>query len=313
METAERRVLRLARLGFADAERAGTLLGPAPDGLGLWADGDPADGGAAAIVSALGRAADPDLALRALSRIGRAATCSPRCATDPVLRRRLVAVLGACAALGDHLAANPADWRLLTGPPGLPDLLRAVGADPADPPTGTRGAPAGGTGEDVVAALRTAYRRHLLGSPPGDLAGELGVDEVGATLAALADAHAVGRPRGRAGRAAAGRRRGPAGRDRRWASAAAASSTTSPTWTSSSWPPTSDLAAATRLASELIRICGQVAWPVDAALRPEGKRGPLVRTLASHQAYYRRWARTWEFQALLKARPAAGDLALGAA
>ena len=55
------------------------------------------------------------------------------------------------------------------------------------------------------------------------------------------------------------------------------------------------------------------AWPVDAALRPEGKAGPLVRTLASHEAYYRRWASTWEFQALLKARPVAGDLALGAA
>ena len=60
-----------------------------------------------------------------------------------------------------------------------------------------------------------------------------------------------------------------------------------------------------------MHICGLVAWPVDAALRPEGSRGPLVRTLASHLAYYQRWARTWEFQALLKARPAAGDLALG--
>jgi glutamate-ammonia-ligase adenylyltransferase len=60
-----------------------------------------------------------------------------------------------------------------------------------------------------------------------------------------------------------------------------------------------------------MEICGQVAWPVDAALRPEGSRGPLVRTLASHLAYYQKWARTWEFQALLKARPAAGDLDLG--
>ena len=52
-------------------------------------------------------------------------------------------------------------------------------------------------------------------------------------------------------------------------------------------------------------------WEVDAALRPEGKAGPLVRTLASHGAYYRRWAKTWEFQALLKARPVAGDRELG--
>ena len=50
---------------------------------------------------------------------------------------------------------------------------------------------------------------------------------------------------------------------------------------------------------------------MDAALRPEGKSGPLVRTLASHRGYYERWAQTWEFQALLKARPVAGDLALG--
>jgi glutamate-ammonia-ligase adenylyltransferase len=71
-----------------------------------------------------------------------------------------------------------------------------------------------------------------------------------------------------------------------------------------------DLSAGTTVAARIIDICGQVAWPVDAALRPEGSRGPLVRTLASHQAYYRRWARTWEFQALLKARPAAGDLEL---
>ena len=72
-----------------------------------------------------------------------------------------------------------------------------------------------------------------------------------------------------------------------------------------------DLADSQVIAARLMQICGQVAWPVDANLRPEGSQGPLVRTLAAHQAYYTRWARTWEFQALLKARPAAGDLALG--
>ncbi len=54
-------------------------------------------------------------------------------------------------------------------------------------------------------------------------------------------------------------------------------------------------------------------WPVDAALRPEGKQGPLVRTVASHLAYYERWAKTWEFQALLKARVVAGDREVGRA
>ena len=52
---------------------------------------------------------------------------------------------------------------------------------------------------------------------------------------------------------------------------------------------------------------------MDPNLRPEGRSGPLVRTLASHRAYYERWAQTWEFQALLKARPVAGDAALGKA
>ena len=50
---------------------------------------------------------------------------------------------------------------------------------------------------------------------------------------------------------------------------------------------------------------------MDANLRPEGKDGALVRTLESHVAYYDRWAKSWEFQALLKARPIAGDLELG--
>jgi len=54
-------------------------------------------------------------------------------------------------------------------------------------------------------------------------------------------------------------------------------------------------------------------WEVDANLRPEGKQGALVRTLDSHLSYYERWAKSWEFQALLKARPLAGDMSLGGA
>ncbi|MFD7022418.1 bifunctional [glutamine synthetase] adenylyltransferase/[glutamine synthetase]-adenylyl-L-tyrosine phosphorylase [Promicromonospora sukumoe] len=78
------------------------------------------------------------------------------------------------------------------------------------------------------------------------------------------------------------------------------------------------LRVATRLAGRLAQVCSGASaepalWQVDAALRPEGKQGPLVRTLASHVAYYERWAVTWEFQALLKARPVAGDLGLGEA
>jgi len=54
------------------------------------------------------------------------------------------------------------------------------------------------------------------------------------------------------------------------------------------------------------------AFRVDATLRPEGRDGPLVRSLDSYMAYWDRWARPWEFQALLKSRFCAGDAALGA-
>ena len=54
-----------------------------------------------------------------------------------------------------------------------------------------------------------------------------------------------------------------------------------------------------------------IVFRTDANLRPEGRQGPLTRTLASYTTYYDEWARTWEFQALVKARPVAGDRELG--
>jgi glutamate-ammonia-ligase adenylyltransferase len=60
---------------------------------------------------------------------------------------------------------------------------------------------------------------------------------------------------------------------------------------------------------DIARTC----FRVDVDLRPEGRDGPLVRSLASYEAYWDRWAHTWEFQALLKARPVAGDPELGRA
>ena len=54
-----------------------------------------------------------------------------------------------------------------------------------------------------------------------------------------------------------------------------------------------------------------IVFRTDANLRPEGRSGPLTRTIDSYASYYDGWARTWEFQALIKARPVAGDPALG--
>ncbi len=66
------------------------------------------------------------------------------------------------------------------------------------------------------------------------------------------------------------------------------------------------LAAAQRFVEE-----ARTAWRTDLDLRPEGRAGPLLRSLPSYEAYWDRWAQTWEFQALLKVRPVAGDAELG--
>ncbi|KQB86823.1 bifunctional [glutamine synthetase] adenylyltransferase/[glutamine synthetase]-adenylyl-L-tyrosine phosphorylase [Corynebacterium lowii] len=67
----------------------------------------------------------------------------------------------------------------------------------------------------------------------------------------------------------------------------------------------------TRVAGECARIGSRSFFEVDANLRPEGRSGALVRTVESHLTYYQRWAETWEFQALLKARAQTGYMPLG--
>ena len=73
---------------------------------------------------------------------------------------------------------------------------------------------------------------------------------------------------------------------------------------------------ATRVLSRLLELMNRSttmgrAYEVDPTLRPEGRSGALSRRPGAFVAYWERWAKTWEFQALLKARPVAGDLGLG--
>ena len=72
--------------------------------------------------------------------------------------------------------------------------------------------------------------------------------------------------------------------------------------------------AATHVANKVRALLGstsaQLSLSVDMDLRPEGRPGPLSRTVASYRDYYQRWASTWERQALLRARGAVGPVDL---
>ena len=316
---------RLSRIGFgAPAAAAEMLIGEA---LPLWdpVANAPADEQAAAVLSALGRSADPDQALRYLAELAGTEAGPSMVAelrTSAGYRSRLLGLLGASAALAEHLVRCPADaLRLrapLTDPAGAADrIAAAVGADARQPVTGTGGRPASSTGRAALTALRDAYRGELAQVAAADLAAELDLVAVTELLADLAGyllqaALAVARaglPADAAGCALAVIGMGKAGgRELNYVSDVDVVFVAEP---AAGVDEEAALATATRLAGETMRIGGQVAWEVDAALRPEGKSGALVRTLASHLAYYRRWASTWEFQALLKARPLAGDPELG--
>ncbi|HEV7725299.1 MAG TPA: bifunctional [glutamine synthetase] adenylyltransferase/[glutamine synthetase]-adenylyl-L-tyrosine phosphorylase [Modestobacter sp.] len=339
-EVPRRAVVRLARLGFDDGARAARLLSnPA---VGLWDldRNEPADPEAAPVVSALARAGDPDLAVLSLGRLvealdsadpagGSAAQLLARLRGSAPLRARLLAVLGASSGLADHLAANPGDWTVLDAdgrgayrptPQALErQMLVAVGADPDDPPWGVRlGSAAPDADPARVRALKVAYQRAVLSLAGRDLGDGLLADEVASELADIAAAVLT------AGLALAVAEQ-PAdaapcrlaviglgkcgGRELNYVSDVDVIFVAEPV--DAGADDAAALASATRVAGALMRICGQAAWEVDAALRPEGKAGSLVRTVAGHSAYYEQWASTWEFQALLKMRPVAGDPALG--
>jgi glutamate-ammonia-ligase adenylyltransferase len=272
------------------------------------------------VLWALSRAPDADAALRALVTLSENpdadwAELDAALLTDRSLRARLFAVLGASLALGEHLIAHPQSWRLLQDTQdtvALPsaDELRATfsgcfdgTADPSEGP------------DSQIHRLRTCYRDRLLVlaaldvAPTVDDEPVLPFAAVGGHLSDLADA-----------------------------ALDAVLAVAKTTVCGDDTPPrlaviamgkcgarelnyVSDVdvifvaedadAVTARVAGEMMRLASEALFDVDAGLRPEGRHGQLVRTLDSHIAYYQRWAKTWEFQALLKARPAAGDPELG--
>ncbi|MGH3960361.1 bifunctional [glutamine synthetase] adenylyltransferase/[glutamine synthetase]-adenylyl-L-tyrosine phosphorylase [Mycobacterium sp.] len=260
----------------------------------------------------LSRAPDADAALNAMVRLAEGLGTGwdelhTALLIDRGLRGRLLALLGSSLTLGDHLVAHPQSWHRLAGDVNLPsaEQLRRAFTDCIDE---TSSAPS-------AERLHTLYRDQLLVLAALDVAPAvedepvLPFTAVGAHLADIADA-----------------------------ALAAALAVAENTVCGGDTPPrlaviamgkcgarelnyVSDVdvifvgeradAVTTRVAGEMMRLASEAFFEVDAALRPEGRHGELARTVESHTAYYQRWAKTWEFQALLKARPAAGDPGLG--
>jgi glutamate-ammonia-ligase adenylyltransferase len=237
-------------------------------------------------------------------------------AADPIVLGRLLNILGVSTGLADFLVRHPdiemiADSQALAQPPqGIKDrLLLCVGANPQDEIPIAESAE-----EPVLDRLRVAYSQELMAIAVRDLVGIYPMEVIAGWLSDLADATlnaglAIGRvgvtePRTPIAVIAMGK---TGGRELNYISDVDVIFATD---------DIDSINDATQIARGLMRACGASTaegsiWEVDAALRPEGKQGALVRTVDSHVGYYERWASTWEFQALLKARFVAGDATVG--
>ena len=276
------------------------------------------------------RVADPDAALERLLALARRAPEEVDAhRDDPARAARLARVVGASEGLWEFLMRHPAELSALdTRVRSLPgaeelraDLLESVGADPAaSAPIATL------IEEEGWAAFRGRYRRRLLQLASFDLEQAdpvAGLDAVAACLSDLAGA-AIEASLAIARAATIGKGPGKYPAEEVEATGLAVIGMGKAGARELNYVSDVDVIfvsegsvdIATRLAILTMRGTDAPAiepslWQVDANLRPEGKDGVLVRSLESHLAYYDRWAKTWEFQALLKARPLAGDLDLG--
>lgn len=275
----------------------------------------------------VGSVPGPDLALQQLAGLNYADPQLIRQVfTDHTWSHRLVTVLGASRGLGQHLRAHPSDVQLIRGelrPLDRAEIWRRmsehIGTDlPQDAPMGVI------TDQDAADRLRWANRRELLRIAARDLTDPEPtgiVDAISRELSDLADAvlqFALAIARGqtpdhhkvRLGILAMGK---CGAQEVNYLSDIDVVHVAEPL---EGVDVEEAMQIGSRVAGTVARICSAhstagTIWQVDAALRPEGKAGPLVRTLASHRTYYEKFAKNWEFQAMLKARPAAGDLDLG--
>ncbi|MGI5950986.1 MAG: bifunctional [glutamine synthetase] adenylyltransferase/[glutamine synthetase]-adenylyl-L-tyrosine phosphorylase [Brooklawnia sp.] len=306
----------LARRGFSNAERATRLVdaltGRHPDD-GSWLD-------------LVADSADPDLALQGLAALDETVDeLLDEVFGAPDWLARLVTVLGGSQALNLHLRAHPDHIRVLADEPeprnaeqirrwlagqlGTSDLLGDLVL--ADPMAADQLRLA-----NKAALLRIAARDLCHPEPAGivdDIARELTglADAVMAAALAIARAEVPDHARARLaiialGKCGAGELNYLSDVDMVYVAEPADALVGAD----------EALQVASQLAAASARICSAhstagTIWQVDAALRPEGNAGALVRTLSAYRTYYDKWAQNWELQAMLKARPMAGDMELG--
>jgi glutamate-ammonia-ligase adenylyltransferase len=314
----------LARLGFAELSEAAAELAELSTILGV---------SRAEILDGAAGAPDADAAVRGMLRVARRDPGPlTQLLSDEQERRRVWRVLGASEGLADFFLRHPDRLSVLSGPiDALPtseelrdSMLSSVGT--------VDGFAASGE-DSAVVALRVAYRASLARIAAFDLTHPAPTTVVGAVAAALADAAGAALEASLA--VARARLEGSAPREQIAATRLAIIGMGKSGARELNYVSDVDVIfvggtadeevvsearaidIATRLARETMRGLSGIEvepplWEVDAALRPEGKQGALVRSLTSHLAYYDRWAKSWEFQALLKARPLAGDSELGA-
>ncbi|PWF24513.1 bifunctional [glutamine synthetase] adenylyltransferase/[glutamine synthetase]-adenylyl-L-tyrosine phosphorylase [Ancrocorticia populi] len=319
---------QLRKAGFVEPARCASLLDdPALAGMEIGS-----------FLADFHEVADPDQCLLALIRLAEAcqeAEHSKALASllgDSRSRRELFGLLGMSTMLGDFLISHPDRLKDVFAPGprgacGIPrgdqaderaSALTAVGANPSDAyPVSTE--------PDAINALRAHYFTRIARVAAADLTCPDPLEAMPEVSARITDivggaleaglAYARSEVEGSEHVALTVIAMGKTGaRELNYVSDVDVVYVASPTDDSVDESQAMSLAAklAAKLGQAVSAPAGEQAlWMLDANLRPEGKDGPLVRTLESHVAYYKRWAKGWEFQALLKARPAAGDMALG--
>jgi glutamate-ammonia-ligase adenylyltransferase len=315
----------LAKAGFANLSESRALVDELAREHGVPVD---------VLLESVVDTADPDRSVIELERLCRSGSTMSHLVpfmAKPESFSRLLRVLGGSAGLATFLQRHPTSLAILLSDNGLPtaDALR----DSLLKSVSVRAGVARRSGEQARTALRVRYREQLLGIASCDLSTDdpvALVDSIARALAHLADAAleaalAVARADIVDGTITEADvalvRFAIIGMGKCGALELNYVSDVDVIFVAESSDEDSlsterALTIATKLAQHVMRIVFEAGpepglWEVDANLRPEGKAGALVRTLDSHRAYYERWAKNWEFQALLKARPVAGDQELG--